>query len=129
MIGTGDNNHGPPVTTLVRKMVATGLGALHNRGELLMIELQEEKSRAISLLVRALSLLFLGVLSVMLLTAAVIFLFPEEQRVAVTLGLGVLYLVAAGVVALTIRSSLKHPAFSETLAQMKKDREWLQSRQ
>jgi uncharacterized membrane protein YqjE len=91
-----------------------------------MVELQEEKSRALSLLVRAGAIVFLGMMALMLLTATVIFLLAEEHRVYGAAGFGVLYLLGAGWAAMSIRSSLKHPAFSETLGQLKKDREWLQ---
>jgi uncharacterized membrane protein YqjE len=43
----------------------------------------------------------------------------------VGLGLGVFYIVGAAVAAGVVRKRLKTPLFSETVNQLRKDREWL----
>src|SRR5204862_889191 len=93
MISTQD--HPPGVVPLLRKIARTGLGALQNRGELLLLELEEEKQRLIATAVWTGALLFLVFMGVMLLTATVIFLFPENLRLWAAAGFAVLYLGGA----------------------------------
>src|SRR5438477_10113561 len=118
----GENNHQTPsFATLARKVARTGLGALGNRGELLAVEWQEEKAWLIELLIWAVGLLFVAIMAMMLLTATIIFLFPEDKRIYVAGGFALLYLLAAIVVGLTIRSLLKHEPFAESINQIRKD--------
>jgi len=121
-----DNNH-PGAATLTRRILASGLGALKNRGELLQVEWQQEKARLTELLVLSVALLFLGIMAMMLLTATIIFLFPEDVRKYIALGFTVLYLGGAVWAVMTIRSLVKKEPFSETIEQVKKDRECLES--
>ena len=121
-----DNNH-PGAGTLTRRILASGLGALKNRGELLQVEWQQEKARLTELLVLSVALLFLGIMAMMLLTATIIFLFPEDVRKYIALGFTVLYLGGAVWAVMTIRSLVKKEPFSETIEQVKKDRECLES--
>ena len=123
------NNHSPNPGTLLGKIGRTGLGLLQNRGELLLIELQEEKTRAIQLLIWAIGLLFLGIMTMLLLTGTVIFLFPEEYRKYAAIGFTVLYLIGTVSVALWLKAALKRVPFPATLAEVRKDREWLDSLQ
>lgn len=118
-----ENNHQPPdFATLARKAVRTGFGALGNRGELFAVEWQEEKARMVELLVWAVGFLFAGIMAITLLTAIIIFLFPEDQRIYVAGGFTVLYLLGALAAASTIRSLLKHESFAESIEQVRKDR-------
>src|SRR5437660_10957375 len=122
-----ENNHEPPgFSGLLNKVGRTVLGALQNRGELLALELQEEKARLLELFVWALGLLFLAIMATLALTATIIFLFPMEYWRYVAAGFTVLYLVAAGFAFFTIRNLLKRPPLPETLAQVSKDRIWLE---
>src|SRR5437588_6298050 len=105
-----ENNHEPPgIPGLLRKVGLTALGALENRGELLALELQEEKARLLELLVWALGLLFLAIMATLALTATIIFLFPLEAWRYVAAGFTVLYLAAAGFAFFTVRKLLKRP--------------------
>jgi uncharacterized membrane protein YqjE len=125
MIGT--DNGGPGLAKLLRKTLNTGMGALHNRGELFLIELQEEKSRLVNLVVRGLAALFLSMITVLLITGAVIFLVAEEYRVHAVGAFAVLYLAATLWAVFSIKAMLKRAPFGETLAQFKKDRELMES--
>ena len=125
MIGSED--HPPGVIPLLRKMARTGLGALQNRGELLLLELEEEKQRLIATAVWTGALLFLAFMGVMLLTATVIFLFPEAYRLWAAAGFAVLYLGGAAASFFIIKSLLKHVPFAESIEQVRKDGEWLES--
>ena|SRR2546427_13075921 len=122
-----NQDHPPGVVPLLHKLARTGLGALRNRGELLLLELQEEKARLIGLLAWVAGMLFLAFMGVMLLTATIIFLFPEPLRLWAAAGFAVLYLAGAVAVFLVIKSSLKHSPFAETIEQVRKDGEWLDS--
>jgi len=72
-----DNNHTTGLGTLASRIGKTTLGALENRGELLAVEWQQEKARLTQLLILSIGLMFLGMLGALLLTATIIFLFPE----------------------------------------------------
>ena len=126
---TGNNHQAPPLARLVRRTLATGVGALQNRGELFVIELQEEKTRAIGLLARGIAALVLGMVTLLLATATVIFLFPQEYRVYVAGGFTFLYLAGTAGIGLSVRAALQHAPFSESLAQLKKDAEWLRGQE
>lgn len=121
-------NHQPPgFATLTRRLALTGLGALRNRSELLTVEWQEERARLTELLVMVVGFVFLGMMGVMLLTATILFLFPEEKRIYVAAGFAVLYLLGTILAWFGLKSLLKHEPFAETLDQVKKDRVWLES--
>jgi uncharacterized membrane protein YqjE len=123
----GDHHHPPGPLRLIRKLSATGLGALQNRAELLAVEWQEERSRLAELLVWTVGLLFLGIMGAILLTAILIFLFPAELRLYAAAGFALLYLAGAAVAWFNLRSLLRQEPFSETIGQVKKDRLWLDS--
>jgi len=123
-----ENNHEPPgFLALLRKVGVTALGALQNRGELLVIELQEEKARLLELFVWALGLLCLAMMGLLLLTATIIYLFAEEYRLYVAAAFTILYFAGAAVAFFTLRSLLRRPTLPETLTQVRKDRLWLES--
>ena len=123
---TDGNNDAPGLATLMRKLGRTGLGALHNRGELLVVEWQEEKARLTGLLILAVALLFLGVLAMVMLMTTIIFLFPE-QRLYIAGGFTVLYLGGTVLVWLRLKALLKQEPFAESLEQVKQDGVWLET--
>jgi uncharacterized membrane protein YqjE len=124
-----DDDHHPALAQLAGRLLGTSAGTLRNRGELLLLEWQQEKARLIELLILAVAVLFLGIMALMLLTATIIFLFPEDRRLWAAAGFTVLYLGAAIWAVLGIKSSIKQQPFAETLNQVKKDGECLQSLQ
>jgi len=117
----------PGLFTSLRKLLDTSLGVLQNRAELLAVEFQEEKDRAAELFIWAVAVLFFAIMSVLVVTATIIFLFPESSRVYAAGGLAVIYLAGAVWAALGLKARLKQPAipFASTVAEIKKDREWL----
>ena len=127
MIGIDPN----PLTlfSLTRKAVLTGLAALQNRGELFLVELQEEKNRVIELFIWIVAVCFLGMMFAIVLTATVILLCPEGQRVYVAGGFCLLYLLGAILALLNLKAQVKglSTPFSDSMAEVKKDREWLES--
>jgi uncharacterized membrane protein YqjE len=121
------NQHPPGIKTLVGRLARTGLGAFENRLELFAVELQEERVRLTELAIWGMAGLFLGNLGILLLTGTIIFLFREDLRIYVAGAFAVLYLTGAVVAWFGLKSLLKHEPFSESVGQVKKDREWLDS--
>jgi uncharacterized membrane protein YqjE len=118
---------GTTLGTLVRKTLATGIGALQNRGELFMAELQEEKSRVINLVIRGIGALFLGMMTLLLITGTVIMLVPEEYRLYTVGGFAALYLAGTLWAVFSIKTMLKKIPFGDTLAEFKKDSELMEA--
>lgn len=118
---------GPALGMLVRKTLGTGLGALQNRGELFMVELLEEKSRLINLIIRGIGALFLAMMTMLLITGAVIFLVPEQYRLYAVGGFAVLYLAGTIWAILSMKAMLKKIPFGDTLAEFKKDSELMEA--
>jgi uncharacterized membrane protein YqjE len=112
----------PSIARLTRRTLTTGLGALENRAELFMVEVEEEEARLIKLIAFGIGALFLALMAMMLLTGTIIFLVPEDKRVWAALGFTVLY--AAGTVGaiFALKSQLKRIPFAESLRQIRKDR-------
>jgi uncharacterized membrane protein YqjE len=125
MIAATTENREPSLAKLARKTVTTGLGALENRTELLMVEVQEEKSRLINLIVIGIGALFLAMMTLLLLTGAIIFLVPEPYRLYTAIGFFVLYLAGTIGAIFGLKGLLKKIPFEESLNQIRKDRELL----
>ena len=69
--------------------------------------------------------MFLGMMGALLLTATIIFLFPEEYRIYVAAGFTILYLGGAGFALYKVLALVKLEPFAETLKQFRKDRSLL----
>jgi uncharacterized membrane protein YqjE len=122
------NGHqGPSLPRMLRQTVMTGFGALYNRGELFVLELQEESSRLLNIAIRVAIALFLSMMTILLTTAILIFLTPEEYRLYTACGLTVLYLAGAIWAFVSLKGLLKQTPFGETTSQFKKDRELLET--
>ncbi len=117
----------PGLLTLGRRFGATLLGTLHNRGELLVVEWQLEKSRLAELLISTLGVLFLGIMGMVMLTATIVLLVPEEFRPLAAGGFALLYLLSAFGAWRWVKSLLKQQPFAESVRQAQQDRVWLDS--
>ena len=123
-----DNNHDPPgFAELVRKLARTGLGVARNRGELAALEFQEERARGIHLFVLATAFMFFAAMALALVTAVIIFACPAERRLYVFGAFILVYLAGAVWAGLRLKEILNESAFAESLNQLKKDREWVES--
>jgi uncharacterized membrane protein YqjE len=111
----------------IRRLGGTAVAVLQNRLELMAIELKEEKGRAMSMAIWGASLIFLGFMTIVALMFTLTFLF-WEQRIAVMGGFCGLFLVGALTAFFMLKSKLKTPPFAETIAQLRKDRDWLQGK-
>ena len=69
--------------------------------------------------------MFLGLLGALLLTATIIFLFPQEFRVYVAAVFTILYLGGAGFAFFKLMALVKQEPFAESLKQLRKDRSLL----
>jgi uncharacterized membrane protein YqjE len=122
-----DDHRGPGFATLLRRLAQTGLGALHNRGELLAVEWQQERARRVEFLLATVVFIFLALMAAGMLTVLIILLCPEEARLYVAGGFTLVYLGGAVWTGLFLKSMLDQKPFSESLNQLKKDCEWLDS--
>jgi uncharacterized membrane protein YqjE len=110
--------------TSIRRMFDNAVGAFHSRVELIVVELQEERDRVVNILVWSGVLLFLVFMAIVAFSFVLVVAL-WQYAVWVGIGLGAVYLVGAAVAAGVVRKRLKTPLFSETINQLRKDREWL----
>lgn len=115
----------PTLGRLARRTAATCLGALQNRAELFVVEFQEENDRLLKLVLFGVGALFLGMMTVLLVTGLIIFIVPQDARVWAALGFAVFYFLGAVAAVLAIKGLLKQAPFAESLNQIKKDSELL----
>jgi uncharacterized membrane protein YqjE len=115
--------------TQIRQLFSTALSALQNRGELFLLELEEEKTHLIELLIWAMAVGLLGLMFLIAFTTLIVWLFPPDLRVWALLGFCVIYAGGALLALLNLKSIRKTgaPPFAGCVAEMKKDREWLES--
>ncbi|SPE50864.1 conserved hypothetical protein [Verrucomicrobia bacterium] len=111
----------------LRRLGDTGLAVLQNRVELFAVEVQEGKARLVKTLLQAALVVVLGNMAVVLASAAIVMIAPPGARVLVLLVLSALYLLVALAVFFMMRNQLRSepPPLNDTLAELKKDREWL----
>jgi uncharacterized membrane protein YqjE len=115
----------PTLGRLARRTATTCLGALQNRAELLAVEFEEENDRMLKLVLFGVGGLFLAMLTVLLITATIIFLVPESYRIYTALGFAGLYLAGTIGAVFRLKGLLKRTPFGESLNQLKKDTELL----
>lgn len=92
-----------------------------------MVELQEEKSRLIRMVVFAVGAMFLAMMTLLLITGTIIYLVPERGRLYAIGGFAALYLVGTIVLVMNVRALIKRIPFGDTMAEFKKDSELLEA--
>ena len=114
-----------------KTLAATCLSSLQNRGELFLLELEEERTHFIELLIWAMAVGVLGLMFLGIFTVFIILLFPRDMRIWAVAGFGLLYLAGAIFALLNLKALLKNvpPPFSASVNEMKKDRKCLDSSQ
>jgi uncharacterized membrane protein YqjE len=119
----------PALPQLLRKVLFTAWGAVQNRGELFLVELQEERTRLLELVIWVSAVCFLAVMFFGVMTATIILLVPAESRVYAAGGFALFYLIGAVLSLLNLNSLLKRAGtpFADTIAEVGKDRQWLDS--
>ena len=124
---TESTEHISTVGTL-RRIGETVLSTVHNRLELLTLELKEEKYWLVSALMFAAFAIVFGILTVVAIFVTVAFLTPENARPWVLIGLCVVCIGALLFSIFRLKSKLKRPApLTDTLAEIKKDIECLKT--
>jgi uncharacterized membrane protein YqjE len=125
-------NTPPPAGILesLRKLGRTGVAVLQNRLELLSIELEEQKARLVKVLVLAGTAIFMGNTALLAMSAAIVVLAGESARLAVLIGLSVVYILAALWAFRALRKELRSapPPFQDTVSELKKDSDCLNPR-
>ena len=111
----------------LRSLGRSGVEVLQNRLELAAVELEEQKLRLVRMLIFAAVAVFLANTAVLALSATIVLLAGEQARVAVLIGLTVLYITAAAGAFFALRKELRSasPAFQDSIAELKKDLECL----
>lgn len=120
----------PGLFSSFQSVLKTGVEAAHTRLELLAVEVREERGRLMEALFLASAALFLAIMAVIVLTATIVLLSPPEARPWVAGGITLVYLGGAAWAAIALKAKLsKHGMpLAETIAQLKKDAQCLDSR-
>ena len=121
---------GPPPadeTSSSRRLGAAFLGLLHSHVELFGIELQEQKSRTVSLLLFAGLALVFALLLFIGLSALVMILVWDTYRFTGIIGLCLFYILAAAFCAMRLKAAIfdESSPFNATLEELANDRERL----
>jgi len=121
---------GPPPadhTSSPRRLGAAFLGLLHSHVELFGIELQEQKSRTLSLLLFAGLALVFALLLLTGLSALLLIVLWDSYRLAGIIGLCIFYTLACVFCGLRLKAAIfdESSPFSATLEELANDRERL----
>lgn len=100
------------------------LGTVHDRLQLISLELHEEKSRLIQTFIWICAAVFTGMLALTFASLTLVYFFWETARLAVLGGLAVFYLTALGAIIAAFRHHLAHQPrpFEATLRELQEDR-------
>ncbi|MDR3412793.1 MAG: phage holin family protein [Formivibrio sp.] len=114
----------------MRRVAITTAGLGSNRLELLGIEMQEELERQTGNLVWLLAAFVLGGLALLLVSILLLIVLWDTQRVAVAVGLALLYSVLSFVCVQVLRRRMRDAPtpFALTAEEFKRDRAALQGR-
>lgn len=97
-----------------------------NRLELLLVEVQEERTRLFDMLMLAAVAVACGLLALITISFTLVVVFWDNYRIAVLVGLSLIYILAAAAGFWQLNARLKRwQAFSATLAELRKDCAWL----
>ena len=116
------NAEGISAAGALRRISETFLSILHNRLELITLELKEEKHWVVATLMFAAFAIVFGILSVVAILVTVAVLVPAEARIWVLPGICLVTIAGFIVTVLGLKKKLKRPApLVDTLAEIKKD--------
>lgn len=113
----------------LRSFFDSVVGSVHDRIELLSVEIQEEKHRIIQLLIWVGAIMFLSFLVVVFASLVLVAIFWDTARVAVVSGLAGAYLLSLIAVVVAFRRFMgRQPKpFAGTLAELQEDRACLRT--
>jgi uncharacterized membrane protein YqjE len=119
----------PNLPETLRRIGAAILAILQNRLELLVVELHEDRIRLIETLLLVVAVVSLGLFTLILAAAAVVYLVWATLGVIGLFILSAVSLIATLLVGWRLTLRLKNwPLLPGTLGQLKKDRECLESK-
>src|ERR1043165_7110387 len=125
-----NEHHDEGIPAALKRSVEIILRTLQNRAELFGLELEEEGRWVVSALIWTAAAIFFAVLAVTLFTITVVMLVPESYRGWTLGGFFVLYLFMAVSAFSGVKKHFKakRPPLSDTVNELKKDLDWIQSR-
>lgn len=108
----------------VRTFADSLLGSVHDRIELISVELQEEKQRLIQIFIWISVAIFTAMMAIVFASITVVYLFWESARLAVLGGLTLFYTGAAVTTVLALRRQISRQPkpFAASLQELKNDR-------
>lgn len=114
----------------VRSFADGLLASMHDRLELLAIELHEEKHRLVQILMWTSAIMFLAILATIFASLVLVVIFWDTARVAVVCGLAVVYIGAlvAAIVGFRRYLARQKKPFAATLRELREDRECIRNR-
>ena len=114
----------------LRRVCEAVLGTLENRIELFAVELQEEKLWLVSTLIWCAAAVFFGGLAILLVIGTIIYIAPEGARpwILGVFALAFCFVTINAVVGLRRSLRNKPPVFSDTIGELRKDIDWIRSR-
>ncbi|MEO5959520.1 MAG: phage holin family protein [Opitutaceae bacterium] len=100
------------------------IGTIHDRVELLSIELHEEKYRLIQIFIWISATVFTGMLAIIFASLVIVYCFWDTARLTVLASLAGVYIAAFTAVLTYFRRFLSHQPkpFAATLGELKEDR-------
>lgn len=115
----------------LRRTAETIVRTLQNRAELFGLEMEEEGRWVVSALMWASAAIFFVVLALTIGTLTVVLLVAEPVRPWVLAGFSTVYLLVAirAILGLKKHFQSRRPPLSETVNELRKDLDWIQSRE
>jgi uncharacterized membrane protein YqjE len=122
-------NQPPPagIVESLRKLGRTGIALIQNRLELFAVELEEQKARLVRALMLAGIAIFLGNTALLAASATIVVLAGEKARIPILVGLTAVYILGTVWAIVALRKELRAtpPPFKDSIAELKKDSNWL----
>ena len=123
------DNTRPGVIVSIKRLLRNSVAIVHNRIELFAVELQEERARFLGVLLLAAIIAVLALLTLVMLTFTILLAVGEGNRFLAAVIITAVYFVATVAGVLALRARLKNwSMFSATRDELRKDREWLESK-
>jgi uncharacterized membrane protein YqjE len=127
-----DPTAGPPrgIFDSLRALLDTVVSILHNRAELFTTEIEEELTRLIGVALWALAAVLAAIFGAVFVGVTVLIAVPAGYRAFFAGGLGLLFLIFAGIGFFAIRRivRMKPRPFDASLRELEKDRDHLRGR-
>jgi len=127
--GAGAQAGPPGVIASLRGLAANATGIVQARLQLLANELEEERARTLQLIVYGAIALFCAGVGILLLSAWIVVAFWDQYRLVTLAALAVAYFAGCVLAlrALRARAAVRPKLFSTSLAELKRDKDLLQS--